>query len=71
LVEVGSEKGWALVERFRQLVPPAPEEAIAEKRSESGKLWLTSTGSAPTGFKLWLLQGCFQKVGLNTLSGRK
>ena len=31
LVEVGSEKGWALVERFRQLVPPAPEEAIAEK----------------------------------------
>lgn len=31
LVEIGSEKGQELVERFRQLVPLAPEEAIAEK----------------------------------------
>ncbi len=31
LVEVGSEKGWALVERFRQWVKIAPEEAINEK----------------------------------------
>ncbi len=31
LVEVGSEKGWALVERFRQWVKIAPEEAVKEK----------------------------------------